>query len=275
MSKIYPFGYGPAAVGMMQSRDASTNAKLFLKYASPGMNVLDVGCGPGSISVGIAEALAPGQVTGIDIEPSQIVLGEELVKSKKMENCKFETASLLELPFEDSSFDAVYGHTILMQFSDLKPVLDEIMRVLKPGGLVGFREIDFGASLYHSENSALRKLMALFRRSFLHNEGNPDIGRSLARLLTEAGFSVKEVLASYAQASTDEQKLGMYKAMAGLWNQADFPTQALELGWITKEEKDSLPGHLELESRQPGSFSATTFVEAVAFKSSKEAIDKY
>ena len=56
MSKIYPFGYNPAAVGMMQTRTATACASLFLKHASPGMRVLDVGCGPGSITVGLAHS---------------------------------------------------------------------------------------------------------------------------------------------------------------------------------------------------------------------------
>lgn len=266
MNKIYPFGYNPAAVGMMQSRTASVNAKLFLKHASPGMSVLDVGCGPGSITVGIAEALDPGQIAGVDIEPSQVSLGNELAKSKGLENCKFETASIFELPYDDSSFDAVYGHTILMQFDDLSSVLSEVNRVLKSGGLVGFREIDFGASLYHSADSALRELMMLLRRSIFHNEGNPDIGRSLATLLSQAGFDVVDVFASYAQASTEKEKNGMYKAMTALWEQAEFPAQAVELGWITEEKRSSFPGRLNRESQQPGSFNGTTYVEVVAHK---------
>ena len=266
MTKIYPFGYNPAAVGMMQSRDAANNAALFLKYASPGMKVLDVGCGPGSITAGIAEALAPGQVTGIDIEPSQVALGEELAKSKGLDNCNFETASIFELPYADGCFDAVYGHTILMQFNDLAPVLAEIHRVLRPGGLVSFREIDFGASLYYPEDSAFKELMSVFRRSIFHNQGNPYVGRSLSGVLTEAGFDIEEALASFAQSSTAEQKKGMYKAMTLLWEQADFPKQAVELDWISEDDRSAMSERLADESSKPEYFNATTYVEVVGFK---------
>jgi ubiquinone/menaquinone biosynthesis C-methylase UbiE len=266
MSKIYPFGYNPAAVGMMQSRTAAACASLFLKHTSPGMRVLDVGCGPGSITVGLAEELAPGKVTGIDIEASQISIAEELVKSEEQHNCDFKVASIYELPFEDAEFDAVYGHTILMQFEDLNPVLSELWRVLKPGGLISFREIDFGANLYYPEDSAFKELMTIFRKSIVHNQGNPDIGRSLASSLSNSGFNIHEVFASYAQSTTEEAKKGMYSAMTALWEQADFPKQAVELGWITDKERKELPNRLSQESKQPGVFNGTTFVEVIGTK---------
>ena len=266
MSKIYPFGYNPAAVGMMQTRTAAACASLFLKHASPGMRVLDVGCGPGSITVGLAAELDPGRVTGIDIEASQISIAEELAKSEEQHNCDFKVASIYELPFENAEFDAVYGHTILMQFDDLDPVLSELTRVLKPGGLIGFREIDFGANLYYPEDSAFKELMTIFRRSIAHNRGNPDVGRSLASSLSNYGFSVHEVFASYAQSTTEEAKKGMYNAMTALWEQADFPEQAVELGWITDEERKELPDRLRQESTQPGTVNGTTYVEVVGTK---------
>jgi len=266
MSNIYPFGYNPAAVGMMQTRTAAACAGLFLKYASPGMRVLDVGCGPGSITVGLAEELAPGKVTGIDIEESQISIAEELANNKGQRTCDFQVASIYDLPFEDAEFDAVYGHTILMQFEDLIPVLSELRRVLKPGGLISFREIDFGANLYYPEDSVFKELMTIFRKSIAHNQGNPDIGRSLASSLSNSGFSIHEVFASYAQSTTEDAKRGMYGAMTALWEQADFPKQAVELGWITDEERKELPDRLSQESTQPGIFNGTTFVEVVGAK---------
>ena len=119
MKKIYPFGYNAAAVGMMKVRTAEANAGFLLDRLSPGASLLDVGCGPGSITVGIAKALSPGMVVGVDIEASQVELGRQHAEEEKVENCRFETASVLDLPMDDQCFDAIYGHTILMQFDDL------------------------------------------------------------------------------------------------------------------------------------------------------------
>lgn len=264
--KIYPFGYSPAAVGMMQGRSADANAGFFLEHLSSGNSVLDLGCGPGSITVGLAAAVTPGEVIGIDIEPSQIALGRDRAKSVGLENCRFETGSVYELPILDCSVDAVYGHTILMQFSDLDPVFAEIQRVLKPGGFVGFREVDIGASFFHSETSALREVMITLRRSILHNDGNPDIGRALPSILSSAGFEILSANATYACAASPKAKSDMYAAMTRLWEQADFPAQAELLGWISAADRTAIPARLAQEANDQGSFSGTSYAEVVARK---------
>ncbi len=266
MNKIYPFGYSPAAVGMMKSRTAEANAGFLIDHLSRGMSVLDIGCGPGSITLGIAKAVAPGEVTGIDIEPTQVALGRDQAKQLGLSNCKFETASVFDLPIPDEAIDAVFGHTILMQFNDINPVLSEVKRVLKPGGLVGFCEVDIGASLYHSEESVIRDVMLTLRRSIFHNEGNPDIGRALPALISSAGLQVLSTSARYSCSSTADAKRNMYKAMTNLWEQAEFPAQAVELGWLSESERESMPSRLELEASDPASFNGTTYVEVVARK---------
>ena len=122
-SKIYTFGYSPAAVGMMSGRSAKDNAAFFLPYLRPGMRVLDCGCGPGAITIGIGSAVAPGEAIGIDIEPSQIELGTAEAARQEAANVRFDVGDVLKLAFPDESFDAVFGHTILMQFRDPAPML--------------------------------------------------------------------------------------------------------------------------------------------------------
>lgn len=262
-NRIYPFGYGPAALEIMENRTAKSNAGLLLEYLEPGMSVLDIGCGPGTITVGLAEAVAPGVVTGVDIETSQVDLGRDRAASLGLENCRFETGSVYELPLADNSVDAVYGHTILMQFADLDPVMEEIKRVLKSGGLIGFREIDFGASIYQSESSAFGQLQQLWRKSIQHNGGNPDIGHTLPSLLASAGFDILTTGASYNYAPTPEAKVRRSAVMARLWAESEFPEQAEALGWISKSDRASMASRLDQEAADPGSFAATTCIEVV------------
>ena len=262
--QVYAFGYSQAAVGMMENRSAEMNASFFLEHLQPGMQVLDVGCGPGSITVGLAAAVSPGKVTGIDIEPSQVALGRQRAAAMGLDNCRFEVGSVFDLPLGDQSVDSVFGHTILMQFGNLEPVLAELRRVLKPDGIVGFREIDFGASLYHSEASALRTVMETLRRSIRLNHGNPDIGHALPGILSEAGFQIVRANATYACAPTSKAKLGSYAAMTQLWQQADFVERAVSLGWLDKAQREELVAELEKEAHDPESFNASTYVEVVA-----------
>ena len=71
---LYTLGYSPTATQMMAGCAAASHAGFLLPYLRAGMQVLDCGCGPGSITLGLAEVVAPGTVVGIDLEPAQIAL---------------------------------------------------------------------------------------------------------------------------------------------------------------------------------------------------------
>ncbi|AXQ99543.1 methyltransferase domain-containing protein [Pseudoalteromonas piscicida] len=263
MEKVYPFGYNSAAVGIMQSRTAQDNAALFLDYVQDGDRILDVGCGPGSITMDFAERFGSSEVYGIDIEQGQIDMATAEAQGKGLQNCHFKAASIFELPYEDGFFDAVYGHTILMQFSNVHDALTEVKRVLKPGGIISFREVDLGQNFYHGSQSAIKRLMDVFAKSIEYNQGNPNIGRALPKLVGEAGYAVEECVASYSQPSTPTGKMMFYKSMLSLWNKANFTTQAVDLKWITVEQRDEIAKQLKQESRRPDVLAAINYVEVV------------
>lgn len=230
------------------------------------MRVLDLGCGPGSITVGLAEAVAPGLVTGIDIEASQVALGNKRAGEMALTNCHFETASINSLPIENDSVDAIFGHTILMQFHDLEPALAEIRRTLKPRALVGFREVDFGASIYHSDNSALRQAHYTLRRTIQENDGNPDLGHSLPSVIAAAGFQLISTDATYNCPKSPEQKAGMYALWSRLWSEGEFVEEAKSKGWLSDAKQADMAKRLQAEATEPGSFYGASFVCVVARK---------
>ena len=104
----YTMGYGPAATGIMATRTARSHAAFFLPKLKPGMSVLDCGCGPGTVTIGFAEVVAPGQVVGTEIEDSQVALARENASTRNVSNVRFEVADIYALPFESASFDAVF-----------------------------------------------------------------------------------------------------------------------------------------------------------------------
>jgi ubiquinone/menaquinone biosynthesis C-methylase UbiE len=151
-----------------------------------------------------------------------------------------------------------------MQFSDLDPVLAEVKRVLKPGGLVGFREMDFGASLYHSDTSALREARSILRRVTLHNDGNPDLGRVLPGILAHAGFEILSAVATFGCPPTPQAKARLYGVTAQLWEQGEFVAQAEALGWIDAAGRSAMLERLKREGADPASFSGMAHAEVVA-----------
>src|SRR6185503_5237822 len=112
------------------------------------MRVLDVGCGPGTITLGLAQLVAPGEVVGIDLQPSLIERARALAATREQTNARFEIADVYGLPFADECFDAAFGNGVLMHLAEPVRALAQIRRVLRPGGIIGIRDPDFGAVLY-------------------------------------------------------------------------------------------------------------------------------
>ncbi|HEV8539598.1 MAG TPA: methyltransferase domain-containing protein [Nitrospiraceae bacterium] len=195
--EIYTPGYSEAAVRYMQRRHAARDAAFFLPYLKPGMQLLDCGCGPGTITIGLAEAVSPGQVVGVDLEPGQIAIAEQIAGDRGLKNLRFEAASVYRLPFPDHSFDAVYSHALFEHLGDPLTAAREIRRVLKPGGIAGISSPDWSGNLMAPSDPAMGKAIEAYWQLQRLNGGNPFVGRGLGRLLQEAGFSRISLTAMY------------------------------------------------------------------------------
>ena len=68
----YTMGYSDDFQQLLDRRSVHTHAAYLLPHLKPGLRILDFGCGPGTISMGLAEAVDPGQLHGIDMEATQI-----------------------------------------------------------------------------------------------------------------------------------------------------------------------------------------------------------
>ena len=104
----YTMGYSEEFQQLLNRRSAETHAKHLLPYLKPGLRVLDIGCGPGTITVGLAKAVNPGEVHGIDMEESQIGLARSAAEAGGHANATFHVGSVTDLPFEDNSFDVAH-----------------------------------------------------------------------------------------------------------------------------------------------------------------------
>ena len=188
----YPQRANPVFEAEMALRTASQEAAFFLPSLRPGMRVLDLGCGPGSITVGIAEAIAPGEVVGVDLQSEQVEQARALGVARGVMNARFEVADVYRLPFPDGSFDAAFAHVVLMHLREPVRALAEMRRVLRPGGFAGVRDSDWGARLHAPATPLLEKWYALTIRVRQCNGGDPFMGRHHRRLLLEAGFARAE-----------------------------------------------------------------------------------
>lgn len=195
--ETYTPGYSEAAIRYRNRRHAARDAAFFLPRLKPGMTVLDCGSGPATITVGLAEAVTPGSVIGVDVEAGQVELARQGVQERGLVNLRIEQASVYELPFADRSFDAVFSHALFEHLADPLAALREIRRVLRPGGVVGIASPDWDGVVFAPPDRDVAQAIKIYTHLQSRNGGNPFVGRELGWLLQEAGFSGIALAATY------------------------------------------------------------------------------
>jgi ubiquinone/menaquinone biosynthesis C-methylase UbiE len=115
-------------------------AAFLAPHLRAGMRLLDCGCGPGSITVDLAQAVAPGEAIGIDLREDALAHGRALARERRIANVTFQAASVYQLPYPDGSFDAAFACAVLQHLAAPRAALKEMRRVLKPGGVIGIAD---------------------------------------------------------------------------------------------------------------------------------------
>ncbi len=109
-----------------------------------GMRVLEVGCGSGAYTTFVARAVGEeGKVYALDIQPEMLQqLEHKLAKpeNEDIKNIELVNSSAYDLPFDDGSLDLVYMVTVLQEIPDRSKALQQVRRVLKPGGVLAVTE---------------------------------------------------------------------------------------------------------------------------------------
>jgi SAM-dependent methyltransferase len=204
----------------------------------PGMRLLDVGCGPGSISLDLAGIVS--HVVGIDGAGAAIEQAHTEAERRGVTNAEFRVADAYELPFEDASFDVVHAHQVLQHLADPVRALREARRVVKPGGIVAGRDADYGTMVHDPHEPRLDRWLELYHRVARHDGGEPDAGRRLAGWFTASGLSDLQVTTSTWTYSTVPE----IDAWRDLWvsrlTEARLGRRAMELGLADRAELDDL-----------------------------------
>lgn len=231
-------------------------------YLQPGMRVLDVGCGPGSITVGLAELVAPAEVVGLDLQPGMVERARTLAAERHVSNARFEVASVYELPFPNGSFDAVLASGLLIGLREPVQALGELRRVLRPGGIVGLRDADMGADIFTPVTPLLEQWWTWRPRILEHNGGQP-LSRHHRRRLLEAGFARAEAWASASNGGSlaeTRQHAAFFKAQL-----AGMARTAIAAGWLDQATVDAIAAELDQWAERPDAFSARIYCESIGW----------
>jgi SAM-dependent methyltransferase len=197
MSEQYTLGYEQPAIKFVSRRRLDPDGAGLVPYLQPGMAVLDCGCGPGSITLDIAERLDNGSVVGLDLDESQVAFGREQAQRRGLTNASFRRGNAYQLPFEDASFDAVFSHALLEHLSEPLRAMREFLRVLTPGGVAVVCTPDWSGFLYSPATPALLAAIRAFTDLQTRNGGDVNIGHKLHDYALQAGFERVRATARY------------------------------------------------------------------------------
>ena len=263
----YSVGYDAATLDFFQRRRAASHAAFFMSHLRPGMTLLDCGCGPGTITLDLADVVEPADVVGVDMEANQLRLALSQAGERETANLLFSVADLYSLPFPEDTFDAVFLHGVLEHMRDPVAALGEVRRVLRAGGLVGARHADFGGFLLEPAEPPLDRFVPLFEQLMIHNGGDPMAGRHQVRWLREAGFDTLAVSASYDCWTTTPQETRRNAGfLAQLVASSGFAAQLVEARLVDKATLAQMSAAFEAWGVHPHAFAAEAWGEAVARK---------
>ncbi|MFC7492306.1 MULTISPECIES: methyltransferase domain-containing protein [unclassified Knoellia] len=185
----YTQGHEPATLASHGRRTAQSSCAYLLPVLEPGMRVLDVGCGPGTITLDLAEVVAPGEVVGIEPVAGPLAAARDEAARRGDTTTRFEQADVLALPHDDDSFDVVHAHQVLQHVTDPVTALTEMARVCRPGGWVAARDADYAAMAWFPEVPELDEWRSIYRDVARGNGAEPDAGRRLRGWARAAGLA--------------------------------------------------------------------------------------
>jgi SAM-dependent methyltransferase len=196
-SGLYTPGHTLNASDFMARRSLQSHGNFFVPYLTPGVSVLDCGCGPGTITLGIASSVQPGQVVGVDFGASEIEHATARATTEAVGNVTFHVADCYALPFENDSFDRIFSHALLEHLSDPVRALKGFYRTLKPGGVIGICSPDWGGFMLSPPSVELSRAVEAYTGLQSKNGGDVSVGRKLGLHLAAAGFEDVQMSARY------------------------------------------------------------------------------
>jgi SAM-dependent methyltransferase len=248
------------------NRTSNRQAAFVLPYLRPGMKLLDVGCGPGTITVGLADAVAPGWVVGMDHDPASIEQAAALASQRGIAGARFQEGDALSLPFADGVFDAVFENDMLTHLAGAAPrAAEEAWRVLKPGGFFAARDVDTDAVLWGHSNGSIERLNELMVTWQGSRGSDVTLGKRLPSILREAGF-VRTIKSVSADTKGEPESVRAHARITTYLLDGPFGRDILDKGWAEAATIERLKETVREWGEHPDAFFANVHVEVIGWK---------
>ena len=236
----YTHGHSAAVLSAHSRRGAADSAAYLLAHLRAGMDLLDVGCGPASITADLAERVAPGRVVGLDAAAGALEAARATLRERGLsEQVELTCGDIMALPFEDASFDVVHAHQVLQHLADPVGALAEMRRVTRPGGIVAVRDAVYSAMTWFPEPAGMEQWRSVYMATARANGGEPDAGGRLLAWAHRAGFTEVTASASTWCYATPADRAWQSET----WAQrclTSFGPRAVDLGLARRDDLETM-----------------------------------
>ncbi|KAK4541855.1 hypothetical protein LTR36_007387 [Oleoguttula mirabilis] len=206
--------------------------------ANPKLRLLDVGCGPGSITLGLARLMPDGEAIGFDLSDTVLAKAREDAQKQGVTNLNFVRGDVYSLPFEDGYFDVVHTHQAVAHFHEHVQAIKELVRVTKKGGgIICMREGDLHSFRCYPHHPLMEECWEMVIKCFKSNHDTAtDAGMRLKHWTVEAGVPRENITATagswYFHTPEGRQVYGAQ--WPGRITTGPFAETAVRMGFATK-----------------------------------------
>jgi SAM-dependent methyltransferase len=239
-SPRYLHGHAESVLRSHRTRTAENSAAYLLPELRPGLSLLDIGSGPGTITADLATLVAPGRVTALETSDGVLQHTRNEIARRGGRNVDFVSGDVHALDFPAASFDVVHAHQVLQHVAEPVAALREMVRVCRPGGVVAARDGDYGGFIWYPRNPGLDRWNELYHAAARASGGEPDAGRHLLAWARAAGCP-DVVVSSSTWCYGDPASRAVW---GGTWAErivsSDIADQLMDLGLATADDLQQL-----------------------------------
>ena len=261
----YIHGHSDSVLRSHRWRTAENSAAYLLPHLADGQRLLDVGCGPGTLTVDLARRLGPtGTVVAVDVSPAVLQEATALATAEGVGNVSFHAGDFRELDLPEGSFDVVHAHQVLQHLRDPVGALAAMGRLARPGGIVAARDGDYPAFVWTPADPRLDLWLEIYMAVSHYNGARGDAGRYLLRWALEAGLTEVTYTTSTWTFATPADRAWWGNSWAERTVASSLADQAVEYGIATRADLEEVAGGFRDWAEQPDGTFVLLHGEVVA-----------
>lgn len=231
MADPYTHGHHASVLRSHSWRTVENSAAYLTPELTAGTSVLDVGAGPGTITVDIAERVSPGRVVGVDAAADVVATAE--AAALQLGNLSYRVDDAYALDAADGEFDIVHAHQVLQHLTRPVDALREFRRVASR--VVAARDVDYEGAIWFPLVPGLDEWRDVYLRVHRAVAGEPAAGRRLKAWAREAGFAEVTASVSTWLFESPEDRAWWGGAWAERAVASTFAQHAVDLGFTDRD----------------------------------------